>query len=108
MTSFDFDHWKNLAAASPAEFETARRAALMELVTSAPATQQAGLKALVDTLCAPQAGSPLEKAVHAQNLMLESMAYLQESLGDLVRASGSPAPLVDPVTQFTQLKVIKP
>lgn len=107
MNAFDFDYWKNLAAASPADFEVNRRKVLMEAVTAAPEKQRPALLALVETLCAPQAGSPMERAVHAQNLMMESLVYLQQGLGDLVRATGHSAPASSTVMEFTSLAVQK-
>jgi len=72
---FDFDYWKNLAAASPSEFEIQRRKALQEFTNKAPASKQPALNALVDTLCVPQQGTPMERAINAQVLMSESLNY---------------------------------
>ncbi len=108
MSDFNFDHWKNLAETSPAEFEKQRRNALMALVTAAPESQRAGLQALVDSLCAPTHATGLEKAVHAQNLMMESLVQLQQSLGNMLKGLGVSAPAPNAVQQFTELKVQKP
>ncbi len=108
MHAFDFDYWKNLAASAPADFEANRRKVLMEAVAAAPEHQRPALQALVETLCAPQAGSPMERAVHAQNLMMESLVYLQQGLGDLLRTTGHSAPPSSTVMEFTELVVKKP
>ncbi len=108
MNDFDFDHWQALAQSSPESFEAERRKALMAQVQSAPEAQRPALLALVDSLCAPQHGSPIEKAVHAQNMMMESLVYLQRSLGDLVRSVGGSAPQPSAVQEFTAFKVQKP
>lgn len=108
MTDFSFDHWKNLAQSSPEQFEVERRKALMALVEAASPAQRPALLSLVDNLCAPQQGSPLEKAVRAQNLMMDSLVTLQRSLGDLVRSVGGTAPRPSAVQEFTTFEVQKP
>ena len=77
MQDFDFDYWKNLFTQSPGEFEVQRRAALQEVVDSSPPSHRPGLATMVDTLCAPQQGSPHERAANAQTLMFESLDYLK-------------------------------
>jgi len=87
MQDFDFDYWKDLASSSPAEFELQRRRALQDVVDSAAAEHQSGLTTLVDTLCTPYQGTPLERASHAQALMMESLDYLKNAWVDLVEAT---------------------
>ncbi len=77
MQDFNCDNWKNLATSSPLAFELHRRMALQDVVDSSPAVHQPALSALLETLCAPQQGTNLERAIHAQSLMLESLAYLK-------------------------------
>lgn len=88
MQNFDFDYWKNLFAFSPTEFEVQRRAALQEVVDSSSPSHQVALAAMVDTLCAPQQGSPLERAINAQTLMFESLAYLKAAWIVLAEETG--------------------
>ena len=92
MQDFDFDYWKDLAAASPLEFEAQRRKALQRVVDDAPPAHRPALAALLETLCAPQQGTPLERAIHAQTLMLESVGYLKTAWTSLVEA-------VEPLTR---------
>lgn len=83
MSELNFDHWSNLAATNPAEFEKQKKAALMALVDKAPASQKPSLEALVTSLCAPTTGTTMEKVVHAQNMMMESLVQLQDALTEL-------------------------
>jgi|GEM_PF-1348493 len=87
MQDFDFDYWKNLASASPLEFEAQRRKALQQVVDGAPSAHQPALAALLETLCARQQGTPLERAIHAQTLMMESVGYLSTAWVTLVEAT---------------------
>lgn len=80
----------------------------MARVQSAPEAQRPALLALVDSLCAPRHGSPFEKAVHAQNMMTESLVYLQRSLGGLVRSVGGLVPQPSAIQEFTTFKAQKP
>ena len=93
MQNFDFEHWARLARTSPHEFEVQRRAALQALVDASPLSQQPALVALVDTLCAPQQGSPVERAVNAQTLMLESLGYLKGAWDLLAQETGEGSPI---------------
>jgi hypothetical protein len=88
MQHFDFDYWMNLFALSPMEFEVQRRAALQEMVDKAQPSHQVALAAMVETLCAPQQGSPLERALNAQTLMFESLAYLKAGWVVLAEETG--------------------
>ena len=88
MQNFDFDYWKNLAALSPVEFEQQRRMALQEVRNSSPAVHQPALTTLLETLCTAQQGTPMERAINAQTLMLESLADLKAAWESLVEATG--------------------
>ncbi len=93
MQEFNFDYWKNLAETSPADFEAQRRKALQEVIDDAPPAKQSALTALVDTLCAPQQGTPLERAINAQVLMIESLTYLRTGWTELAAATEEGSPL---------------
>ncbi len=58
------------------------------MVDDAPATHQPALAALLETLCARQQGTPLDRAMHAQTLMMESVGYLKTAWAALVEATG--------------------
>ncbi len=88
MQDFDFDYWSKLATSSPGEFEVQRRKALQEVVDTAPEVHQPALSTLLETLCAPQHGAPMERAINAQTLMLESLGYLKTAWVDLAAATG--------------------
>ena len=106
-TSFDFDAWAALAAQDPAKFEAQRKQALMRLAEQAPASSREKLIRLVNELCAPQSGSPLERAVSAQNRMAQSLIQMQRAWIDMGLQAG--APEVTPtstVAEFTELKVV--
>ena len=116
MQDFDFDYWKDLAAASPLEFEAQRRKALQRVVDDAPPAHRPALAALLGTTMiyvthdqveamtmadrivvmregrVEQQGTPLERAIHAQTLMLESVGYLKTAWTSLVEA-------VEPLTR---------
>lgn len=109
MLNFEFDSWAALAASNPAEFERRRKQALLDQAAKAPEAQQAQLKALVNELCEPSDGSALEKAVRAQNLMMDRVVDLQRACIGLVSAAGStrPQPEASTLAEFTRLSVTK-
>ena len=94
MQNFDFDYWKNLAAASRDQFDIQRRQALEEFTNKAPAAKQPALRALVHTLCVPQQGTPMERAINAQVLMSESLSYFHTGWTELAQAAKEASPLV--------------
>ncbi len=94
MDNFDFDYWKNLAAASRSEFEIQRYRALQEFANNAPASKQPALNALVNTLCAPQQGAPMERAINAQVLMSDSLSYFHTGWTALAQATEQALPVV--------------
>lgn len=93
MDNFDFAYWKNLAAASRSEFEIQRHQALQEFANKAPASQQPALKALVSTLCAPQQGTAMERAINAQVLMSDSLSYFHTGWTALAQAAEQAVPV---------------
>jgi len=111
-TDFDFDAWVKLAASDPSAFEQAKRDLLMQAVGEAPASQRAQLTGLVNALMAPPSGNPtgLERAVTAQNAMMQGMYALQDQMQSLkTELGGAPeAASVDAsLAQFTTLTVVK-
>ncbi|MFZ4481442.1 MAG: DUF3135 domain-containing protein [Rhodoferax sp.] len=108
MDNFNFDYWKELAATSAVEFEIQRRQVLQEFANKAPAEKQSALHALVDTLCVPQHGSPMERAANAQTLLSESLSYLHTGWSDIGLAAQQVSPtaraLMDGCTDLVQSK----
>lgn len=100
---FDFDKWMNLAATNPEEFERQRKAALLEVVKDAPARSRESLSSLVEGLCAPQEGTPLERAVRAQNMMMSSLVDLQVSQTELLALYNGSAPALDVGRRYSRL-----
>lgn len=86
MASFDFGYWMNLSQSNPSEFERLKKSALMELVEQASPDRQGPLSQLVAALCAPQSGSPMERAISAQKMMLSSVLDLQSKNIELLNA----------------------
>jgi hypothetical protein len=104
MQPFDFDYWKDLAQSNPAEFERKKHAALMDLVGHATPTRQPHLTELVTALCAPQPGTPLERAIAAQKMMLSSVLDLQTQNIELLNAHTGHAKLTeDAALKFSRL-----
>jgi hypothetical protein len=87
MDDFDFDYWKDLAAASRSEFESQRRQTLQEFANRAPVSKQPALNALINTLCVPQQGTPMERAINAQVLMKDSLSYFHTGWTELAQAA---------------------
>jgi hypothetical protein len=90
----NFDYWKHLAATSPVEFEIQRREALQEFANKAPAAKQPALKALAHTLCVPQQGAPMERAINALTLMSESLSYFHAGWADLAQVAHEASPVI--------------
>ena len=109
MTQFDFEYWMGLAGKDPEAFEREKKSALMNLVTQAPESMQNHLTGLVDSLCIPQEGSGLDKARHAQSIMVQSLQDLQRANLTLMQSLAEmTAPLVDNVThRYTRLVLEK-
>lgn len=110
MNDFCFETWMALAALDPAAFELRRKEALRAVAAQAPASHQASLHALVEALCTPSKGTPLEKAVSAQNMMMESAQALQQELHHLIAAAagaqGPQGQRVSALARFTTLRVV--
>lgn len=100
---FDFDKWMNLAATNPDEFERQRKAALLEVVKDAPVRTRESLTSLVEGLCAPQEGTPFERALRAQNMMMSSLVDLQISQTELLSLYNGSTPHVDVGRKYSRL-----
>lgn len=106
IVMFDFDAWSELSKTDPAAFELKKREALLSLVAEAPAKNREQLTSLVDALCAPQDGTPLEKALKAQNLMLSSLMDLQSKSLQLMAMYHGDAVSEDPARKFSRLEPV--
>jgi hypothetical protein len=90
----NFDYWKNLAASSPTEFEIRRRETLQEFANKAPAAKRPALNALAHTLCVPQQGAPMERAINALALMSESLSYFHAGWAELAQVAQEASPVI--------------
>ena len=94
MNDFDFEYWKNLAVESRSEFEIQRCQALQEFASKAPASKQPALNALIHTLCVPQQGTAMERAINAQVLLNDSLSHFHNAWSALSHATGQALPVV--------------
>lgn len=83
----NFEYWAELAASDPQRFAVERKQALTAAALEAPEHLRASLLDLVAALTSESSGSPLQDAVNAQNLMLRSLAQLQEAFSQLLQAT---------------------
>lgn len=74
-SSFDFDHWSELASRDPEGFEARRREAIEAAILQAPARAQARLRRLQWKLdqIRRTSGTPLAACIRMHNMMWDSL-----------------------------------
>jgi hypothetical protein len=83
MDNSEFQRWATLAQHSPTEFEAQHRQALLDVAASMPSKHQPMSRTLIDALCAPCRCTAIERLLHAQMLMSESLTSMQDAWADL-------------------------
>lgn len=83
--AFDFDTWAHLAKHDKDEFERRRKAAIEELIASAPASSQQRLRGLQFRIDMERrrAVTPLGACVRISEMMWDSVFKLHDTLNDL-------------------------
>jgi len=86
-----FDVLVALHERDPKAYEVLRLQLLRSCVDSAPEMHRAALENLLDKInvVRAQAGSPLEAAISASRLMIDSCLRLRGAMGELVNASAA-------------------